>query len=79
MRPTRLTARQTLMLGRSTMVLSGLGMIAAALIAYPFAERFGMGMQITGHLVLPVSAAFFKIGYVVRLASHHALGNRSAG
>lgn len=79
MRPARLNARQTLTLGRVTMVLSGLGMIAAGLVAYPFAERFGMGMQITGHLVLPVSAAFFKIGYVVRLAAHHALGNMSAG
>ena len=79
MRPTPLNARHTLALGRATMVLSVIGMIAAALVAYPFAERFGMGMQITGHLVLPISAAFFKIGYVVRLASHHALGNMSAG
>ncbi|NMF89097.1 hypothetical protein [Aromatoleum petrolei] len=79
MRPTHLNARRTLALGRATMVLSVIGMIAATLVAYPFAERFGMGMQITGHLVLPISAAFFKIGYVVRLASHHALGNMSAG
>lgn len=79
MRPARLNARHTLALGRATMVLSVIGMIAATLVAYPFAERFGMGMQITGHLVLPISAAFFKIGYVVRLASHHALGNMSAG
>ena len=36
-------------------------------------ERFSLGMQIAGHLALPVSAAFFKLGYVVRLAAHHAL------
>lgn len=79
MRPTGFTARQTLTLGRVTMVLSAVGMIGATLVAYPFAERFSLPMQVAGHLVLPVSAAFFKLGYVARLAAHHALGNLRAG
>jgi hypothetical protein len=54
-------------------------MLASTLVAYPLAERFSLGMQIAGHLALPVSAAFFKLGYVVRLAAHHALGNLQAG
>lgn len=75
----RITAFETLTIGRTLMVLSAFGMIASALVAYPFADRFGFALQIAGHIVLPISAAFFKIGYVVRLASHHALGNMNAG
>jgi hypothetical protein len=79
MRSSRFTAFETLTLGRLMMVLSAIAMIAATLVAYPFAERFGLAIQIAGHLVLPVAAALFKLGYVVRLASHHALGNMNAG
>lgn len=70
---------QFLTLGRFTMLGAALGMVGSALIAYPFAQRFGLGVQVASHLALPVSAAFFKIGYVVRLAAHHALGNYRAG
>lgn len=72
-------ARRVLTTGRAMMVLAALGMAASTAIAYPLAERFSLGIQIAGHLALPVSAAFFKLGYVVRLAAHHALGNRLAG
>lgn len=65
--------------GRAMMALAAIGMLASALVAYPLAERFSLGVQIAGHLALPVSAAFFKLGYVVRLAAHHALGNLQAG
>jgi len=74
-----LTARETLTLGRLTMLLSALVMVGATLVAYPFAARFGLATQIAGHLALPVAAAFFKLGYVARLAAHHALGNLTAG
>ncbi len=65
--------------GRAMMALAALGMLASTLVAYPLAERFSLGVQIASHLALPVSAAFFKLGYVVRLAAHHALGNLQAG
>ena len=71
--------RRVLTTGRAMMALAAIGMLASTLVAYPLAERFSLGMQITGHLALPVSAAFFKLGYVVRLAAHHALGNLQAG
>jgi len=61
------------------MALAALGMLVSTLVAYPLAERFSLGVQIASHLALPVSAAFFKLGYVVRLAAHHALGNLQAG
>ncbi|AYH43357.1 hypothetical protein [Azoarcus sp. DN11] len=79
MQPAPTFTRRSLTIGRLTMAFSALGMVAATLVAYPYAERFSMGIQIASHLALPISAAFFKIGYVVRLASHHALGNISAG
>ena len=71
--------RRVLTTGRAMMDLAAIGMLASTLVAYPLAERFSLGMQIAGHLALPVSAAFFKLGYVVRLAAHHALGNLQAG
>jgi len=72
-------ARQTLAISRITMVLAALAMIVSTLLAYPLADRFSFGVQICAHLLLPVSAALFKLGYVVRLASHHSLGNFAAG
>ena len=71
--------RRFLTTGRAMMALAAIGMLVSTLVAYPLAERFSLGMQIAGHLALPVSAAFFKLGYVVRLAAHHALGNLQAG
>lgn len=71
--------RRVLTTGRAMMTLAGLGMLVSTAIAYPLADRFSLGVQIAGHLALPVSAAFFKLGYVVRLAAHHALGNLQAG
>lgn len=79
MTPTSTDPRNILTTGRLMMALAALGMIASTLIAYPLAERFSLAVQIGGHLALPVSAAFFKLGYVVRLAAHHALGNLQAG
>lgn len=72
-------ARQTLLISRLTMVLAAVAMIVTILMAYPLADRFSLGMQITAHLLLPVAAGLFKLGYVVRLAAHHTLGNYAAG
>ena len=74
-----LPPERTLALGRSMMVVSALSMVITALIAYPFAVRFTLPAQIAAHLLLPISASLFKLGYVVRLAAHHALGNTTAG
>ncbi len=64
--------RHVLSTGRAMMIVAGLGMIASILVAYPLAERFSLGMQIAGHLALPVTAAVFKLGYVVILAAQPA-------
>lgn len=72
-------AKKTLTLGRMVMLLAGLAMVASGLVAYPYSAHFGLGTQVAAHIALPVAAAFFKLGYVVRLASHHALGNFEAG
>ena len=71
--------RQVLTTGRVMMAQAILGMLVSTLIAYPLAERFSLGTQIAGPLALPGSAAVLKLGYVVRLAAHHALGNLQAG
>ena len=71
--------RRVLTTGRTMMALAALGMLVSTLVAYALAQRFSLGVQIASHLALPVSAAFFKLGYVVRLAAHHALGNLQAG
>lgn len=79
MRQSQFTAAQTLTLGRLMMALSLFAMLGSVLVAYPYAERFSLGTQVASHLVLPVAAALLKLGYVVRLASHHAMGNMKAG
>ncbi len=71
--------RRTLQLGRGMMAVAALGMLPTVLIAYPYASRFSLPAQVAAHLLLPVAAAVFKLGYVVRLAAHHKLGNYSAG
>ncbi len=74
-----LQPRRTLALGRAMMIVAALAMVITALIAYPFAMRFTLPAQIAAHLLMPLSAGIFKLGYVVRLAAHHALGNTAAG
>lgn len=73
------TARKALFLGRTAMWSSIVVMAVSFAIAYPLADRFGLATQILAHLAIPFAAAFLKLGYVVRLASHHALGNFNAG
>lgn len=68
-----------LTIGRLLMALASLGMFGAIAIAYWLADGLSIGVQIFGHLALPICAGLFKLGYVVRLAAHHALGNINAG
>ena len=72
-------ARRTLAIGRWTMALALAALAASGLVAYGFAEHFSLPAQIAAHLLIPVAAGLLKLGYVVRLASHHALGNFAAG
>ena len=62
-----------LRLGNKTLMASASALVASALVAYPYAQRFGLGTQIAAHLAIPVSAGFFKLGYVVRLAASEAI------
>jgi len=71
--------RKSLHLGRGMMLGAALVMLATVLVAYPYASYFSLPAQVAAHLLLPVAAALFKLGYVVRLAAHHALGNFAAG
>lgn len=56
-------------------VLSLLVMIVAIVIAYPLADRFGMGMQISAHIALTVAAGVLKLSYVLRLAAQEAIAS----
>lgn len=64
---------------RWAMVLSAGAMLTAVAMAYPLAAHFSLVVQAGAHLALPVAAGVFKLGYVARLAAHHALGNFNAG
>lgn len=46
--------------------------VLAGLIAYPYASQFSLAVQIGAHLIIPIGAGVFKLGYVVRLASQEA-------
>ncbi|WP_373974965.1 hypothetical protein NT239_15225 [Chitinibacter sp. SCUT-21] len=73
------SASTTLNLGRGMMLLSVLGALVALAVAYIYPEQFSLGEQVAAHISLPLMAGFFKLGYVVRLAAHHTLGNYTAG
>ena len=72
-------ACRTLALGRWTIAIALATLTAAGLIAYGFADHFSLTAQVAAHLLIPVAAGFLKLGYVVRLAAHHSLGNFAAG
>lgn len=79
MQPQPHSARRTLSIGRWTMVLALFALLASSLVAYGCAECLSLPTQIAAHLLLPVAAGLLKLGYVVRLAAHHALGNYAVG
>ncbi|MBH9578687.1 hypothetical protein [Inhella proteolytica] len=65
------TRAQILQTANRTLAVSALALLLSVLAAYPFAEHFSMGLQVTAHLAITVAAGFFKLGYVVRLAAQH--------
>ena len=77
-RPAADTPRATRRVGHGMMLVAVLAMLATVLIAYPYATHFSLPAQIAAHLLLPVAAAVFKLGYVVRLAAHHMTDNYAA-
>ena len=58
--------------GINMMIGAAFGMITTVMIAYPYAAHFSLPAQIAAHLLLPVAAVIFKLGYVVYLAGVHA-------
>lgn len=66
------TTGALMMLGAATVTL------LAALAAYPYASLLSMPAQITSHLLIPLGAGVFKLGYVVRLAAQSAQASATA-
>jgi hypothetical protein len=64
--------------GALMMLGAGAVTALAALVAYPYAGQFSMPVQITGHLLIPLGAGVFKLGYVVRLAAQSAQARATA-
>jgi hypothetical protein len=58
--------------GDLMMIVAAAVTVLAALLAYPYASQFSLATQIAAHLVIPVGAGVFKLGYVVRLAAQEA-------
>ncbi|WP_198531266.1 hypothetical protein [Thauera phenolivorans] len=77
--PSGAAPRRNIYLGLGMMLVAALAMVGTILIAYPYAANFSLPAQIAAHLLLPVAAGVFKLGYVVRLAGHHSAGNYAAG
>lgn len=58
--------------GDLMMIVAAVLTVLAGLVAYPYASQFSLVTQIAAHLVIPVGAGVFKLGYVVRLAAQEA-------
>ncbi len=48
---------------------SVVGLVLGVAVAYPWASRFPLGVQVLAHLSIPVAAGVLKLGYVMRLAT----------
>ncbi|WP_197469173.1 MULTISPECIES: hypothetical protein [unclassified Oleiphilus] len=57
--------------GGKVMAVSGLILVLSILVSYPFASMFSLVIQLIGHIVTIVSAAAFKIGYIVFAIGRH--------
>ncbi|MFT3953741.1 MAG: hypothetical protein QM722_04880 [Piscinibacter sp.] len=62
-----------LAIGNRAMACSAAAMLFGIAAAYPFAQHFGMALQIVAHLSIGIAAGFFKLGYVIRLAAQHEI------
>lgn len=60
--------------GHTMMGVSFLVCLVGVAIAYVFYEYFALWQQMLAHIVLIVSPAILKIGYLIRLTALHQLG-----
>ncbi|WP_150910626.1 hypothetical protein [Marinobacter halotolerans] len=58
----------------STMFFSVVGLVVTVLLAYPFADMLGMGLQVLAHIGTLLFAVGIKIAYVARLVFLSRLG-----
>lgn len=71
-------ARRYQTTGALMMLGAGVVTLLAAMAAYPYASLFSMPAQIASHLLIPLGAGIFKLGYVVRLAAQSARAGATA-
>lgn len=69
------TPQRFLRAGNRMLMVSFAVMVLSTLIAYPLADRVGLGLQVLAHLAIVIAAGFFKLGYVLRLAAQHELSH----
>lgn len=74
-----MSPRHCLALGNRAMAISGGALLLGAGVAYPFAHHFALLLQVLAHLVIPIAAGVFKLGYVIRLAAQHELAQADGG
>lgn len=61
-------------LGGAMMLFSGFILMLSLLITFPFASAFSIAIQVGGHILTIVSAAIFKVGYIVFAVGRHERG-----
>ena len=60
--------------GNWIMIISFLVVTGCLLITFGFEHNFSIASQIAGHISTIISAAFLKVGYVLRCVGTHGLG-----
>lgn len=60
--------------GSRMMIVSGVLLCLSLLVSFPFASAFSIMLQVAGHITTIISAAIFKIGYVVFAIGRHERG-----
>ncbi len=63
--------------GNGLMFSNILIFLACIVMTYGVSESFSLAQQVFAHILTIVSAAAFKIGYVVRCVGMHSLGAKT--
>ncbi|ABD79367.1 hypothetical protein Sde_0103 [Saccharophagus degradans 2-40] len=66
--------RKVLLAAHVAMAVAFIICVGAVLVAYVYYESFSLLQQVGAHILLIVSPAALKLGYVARLTALHRLG-----
>ena len=69
--------KRCIKLGNSIMIIAFLLLSGALMASFGFSKHLSISIQISAHILTIISAAAFKVGYVIRCVGAHNLGHKA--